>query len=80
MASLHVRNVPEGLHGRLRSLARARRRSLSTEVVTLLDDAVRMEEGKASQARVLERIRRRREARTATGPGVLAALRQDRRR
>ena len=78
MAILHVRNVPEGLHGRLRSLARARRRSLSTEVVTLLDDAVRLEEVKASQAKVLERIRVRRQARTAHGPGVMAALRKDR--
>lgn len=80
MADLFVRNVPAGLHRRLRSLALARRRPLSAEVVILLTDAVRLEEVRASQAKVLDRIRIRRRDRTVWGPGVLAVLRSDRSR
>ena len=40
MATLHVRNVPTGLHERLSQRAQAQRRSLSAEVITLLARAV----------------------------------------
>ncbi len=40
MATLHVRNVPTGLHERLSQRAHAQRRSLSAEVITLLTQAL----------------------------------------
>lgn len=40
MAILHVRNVPEELHKRLRQRAEGESRSLSAEVITLLQYAL----------------------------------------
>ncbi len=39
MATLHVRNVPDELYQRLKSLAEEDRRSLSAEVIWLLREA-----------------------------------------
>ena len=80
MSILHVRNVPEELHARLKQRAETQRRSLSTEVVTLLEWAV--EEADRASALPLESIRRRRSfAPASTGaPGSTALLREDRER
>lgn len=40
MATLHVRNVPDELYDRLKSLADEDHRSLSSEVIDLLQEAV----------------------------------------
>ena len=40
MATLHVRNVPDELYERLRSLAEDDHRSLSSEVIDLPEEAV----------------------------------------
>jgi plasmid stability protein len=40
VATLHVRNVPDELYDRLKSLAVEDHRSLSTEVIDLLQEAV----------------------------------------
>jgi len=40
MAILHVRNVPEDLYNRLKQRAKAQRRSLSAEVISLLEWAL----------------------------------------
>ncbi len=40
MATLHVRNVPDDLYDRLKSLAEEDHRSLSSEVIDLLQEAV----------------------------------------
>ncbi|MFW6115952.1 MAG: FitA-like ribbon-helix-helix domain-containing protein [Chloroflexota bacterium] len=58
MAILHVRNVPEDLHSRLKERADAQRRSLSAEVITLLEWAI--EETERTSASRLASIRRRR--------------------
>jgi plasmid stability protein len=39
MATLHVRNVPDDLYERLKSLAEEHHRSLSSEVIGLLQEA-----------------------------------------
>jgi len=39
MATLHVRNVPDELYERLKSLAEEHHRSLSAEVIDLLQEA-----------------------------------------
>ena len=40
MATLHVRNIPDELYDRLRKMADEDHRSLSSEVIGLLEDAV----------------------------------------
>ena len=39
MPTLTIRNVPENLHRRLKERARAHRRSLNAEALTMLDEA-----------------------------------------
>ncbi len=82
MATLHVRNVPDELHERIRSLASARRRSLSAQVITMLENSVREERHRPTFSEVLERIRRRRLKHPPKkgDPDSLSLLREDRAR
>lgn len=59
MPTLHVRNVPRDLYGRIRKLAERERRSLSGEVIDLLDRASRTEALREDPTVILDRIRRR---------------------
>ena len=78
MSILHVRNVPQKLHARLRQRAEAQHRSLSAEVVTLLEWAV--EEVDRSVEVSLEAIRKRRffEPALVGAPDSTTLLREDR--
>jgi antitoxin FitA len=80
MPVLHVRNVPEALYERIRLQAQAQNRSISAEVITLLERAVG--EPAPSQAEILQNIRRRRAFRPAQAgaPDSAQLLRQDRAR
>ena len=80
MPTLHVRNVPESLYDRLRQRARVRNRSLSAEVVVLLDFA--LDESEDTQTQLLENIRRRRffNPAAAGAPDSSTLLREDRER
>jgi antitoxin FitA len=70
--------VPEDLYEQLRRRAQEENRSLSAEVVMLLDYA--LEEKEAGQAQMLDRIRRRRSFNPAKAgaPDSTTLLRQDR--
>ena len=78
MAILHVRNVPEPLIARLRRRAEDQRRSLSAEVIVLLEWAV--EEAERSPESTLASIRQRRafSPAGAGAPDSTTLLRQDR--
>ena len=80
MAILHVRNVPDELYERLRHQARAQHRSISAEVIVLLDRALAGAE--RSQDEILTNIRRRRffNPLEAGAPSSTAILREDRAR
>jgi plasmid stability protein len=80
MPTLHVRNVPEPIYDRLRQRAQERQRSISAEVIRLLDIA--LEESDNDQAQILERINRRRffNPAAANAPDSTTLLRQDRER
>jgi plasmid stability protein len=78
MPTLHVRNVPEELYESIRRKARLGRRSLSQEVITLLQRAVQQPE--RSQAEVLESIRRNRHTPPSGAPDAVTLLREDRER
>lgn len=78
MPTLHVRNVPEPLYDRLRQRADSQNRSLSAEVVMLLDFA--LEQSDDEQAELLDSIRRRRffNPAAAGAPDSTTLLREDR--
>jgi len=78
MSILHVRNVPHDLYVRLKQRAETRRRSLSAEVITLLEWAIG-EVDRASELS-LESIRRRRffEPASVGAPDSTTLLREDR--
>ena len=78
MPTLHVRKVPDTLYDRIREQAQANQRSISAEVIFLLDRI--LNESWRPQTEVLNSIRRRRFFRPATvgAPGTTELLRQDR--
>lgn len=78
MPILHVRNVPEELHTRLKERADAQRRSLSAEVITLLEWAVEATEGAAASRLASIRQRRFFEPGAVGAPDSTAVLREDR--
>lgn len=82
MPTLHVRNVPEDLHERIREIASADRRSLSGEVVVLLDEALGNRKRLARHVEALESLRRRRRVYRSKGklPDSTQLLREDRAR
>lgn len=62
MATLHLRNVPDELHERLRGVAKRERRSVNAEAVDLLVKALDQEE----RAPVAELLLKAKEIRTGT--------------
>jgi plasmid stability protein len=78
MPILHVRNVPDELYEHIRRQAQEQNRSISAQVVYLLERAVL--ESPQAQRQVLEAIRRRRFTFPARAdvPDSLSLLRQDR--
>ena len=78
MNTLHVRSVPDALYKRLQQLANARNRSLSAQVITMLEQAVEAEERRKKQAKVLISIQRRRFKAPKNAPSTLELLREDR--
>ncbi len=82
MPILHVRSVPDDLYTRIQQLARAQNRSMSAQVISLLDQALQAEEARRSQARVLANIRRRRFSYSSKAKALesVKLLREDRER
>jgi hypothetical protein len=77
MPILHVRNVPDDLYAHIRRQAQEQNRSISAQVIYLLERAVL--ESPQAQRQVLENIRRRRST-LPVQPDSLSLLRQDRQR
>nr|BAL57940.1 hypothetical protein HGMM_F53C10C14 [uncultured Acetothermia bacterium]BAL58554.1 hypothetical conserved protein [Candidatus Acetothermum autotrophicum] len=77
MATLHVRNVPDRLYEALKARAQADGRSLSAEVLTILERALKRND---SQQKLLQSLQRRqRFSPTKTGaPSSLELLREAR--
>ncbi len=78
MAILHVRDVPQDLHARIKQRAASQRRSLSAEVIKLLEWAI--EEADRSATVSLAAIRERRffEPGAVGAPDSTSLLREDR--
>jgi plasmid stability protein len=73
MATLHIRSVPDEMVDRLRALARARQRSLSAQVIALLERALAEETQQQAQVNLLD-------APPAGAPDSTLLLREDRER
>ena len=80
MNTLHVRSVPDDLYQRIQVMANAKNRSLSAQVITLLSQAIELEERRMKQAKVLNSIQRRRFKAPQNTPSSLDLLREDRKR
>lgn len=80
MPILHVRNVPDQLYSRLKQQAQVKNRSISAEVIMLLDYA--LTETERSQAQILDGIQRRRffKPADAGAPDSSTLLHEDRSR
>lgn len=80
MSILHVRNVPEPLYQRLKQRAETQRRSLSAEVITLLEWAIREVDRRPAATLADMRARRRFDPAAAGAPDSTTLLREDRAR
>ena len=80
MHTLHVRSVPNDLYEDLRNLAQQRQRSLSAQVIVMLDRALTEERQRSEQIQILAEVRRRRFIPPADAPDSVELLRQDRER
>ena len=78
MQTLHVRSVPDELYENLRTLAQERQRSLSAQVILMLNRALLEERRRQEQTAVLANVRRRRFTPPPDAPDSLDLLRQDR--
>lgn len=78
MPALHVRNVPEPLYASLRERAQAEGRSISSEVIVILQDSLRRPH--RTQAEVLASLaaRRRHGQPTTAAPSPVELVREDR--
>ena len=59
MRTLYVRDFPDKLHDRLKRLAARNRRSLSAQVVVLVDEALKQEAARERRSEALDRIEQR---------------------
>jgi plasmid stability protein len=79
VATLHVRNVPDELYRKLQIHAEVEHRSLSAEVIDLLESRVAARDRGAKTMEILERLRVTRESLPAVPVGYAADLvREDR--
>jgi len=83
MATLYVENVPDDLYEALRSRAKARRRSIAAEVLSLLEENVPTEQVLKARQDLVDKIIRLREKEVASGrtfPSSEEMIREDRER
>lgn len=80
MPTLHVRNVPRRTYARIKKLAAGQRRSLSAEVLSLLERATQEEETLNRQARLLRHMREHLWIPPSGTPSAVELLREDRKR
>jgi antitoxin FitA len=78
MPTLHVRSVPTEIYEQLQDLAHAQQRSLSAQVIALLERALADETQRQAQSDLLDAIWRRRYAPPAGTPDSALLLREDR--
>ena len=80
MATLYVRDFPDEIYDRIKEYAADNRRSLSSQVIILMNEALAQKDILESRKQALDRIaqRRRSQSNQSTGIDSLALLREDR--
>ena len=78
MPTLHVRSVPNDVYEQLRSLAQLKQRSLSAQVVAMLQRALEAEAQQQRQEQLLDAIHRCRFAPPDAAPDSTDLLQEDR--
>jgi plasmid stability protein len=81
MPTLYVENVPKDLYEALRKRARAQRRSIAAEVISLLEENIPTEKELARRREVSDRLRKLKFTPTdpnAEIPSSLEMIREDR--
>lgn len=80
MPTLYVRDFPEDLHRKIKSLADKNRRSVSAEVIVLIDEAIKHEAVLEQRAEILKKIADRRRSYTSPSDAAdsLTLLSEDR--
>lgn len=79
MATLHVRNVPETVYTKIRSLARVEGRSMNAQVIRLLTTVARDIATTLSVREALDEARKIRRSAGRRGPAGLTLLQEGRR-
>jgi plasmid stability protein len=83
MATLYVENVPDDLYEALRSRAKARRRSIAAEVLSLLEENIPTAQELRARHEWVRKIARLRKQHAASGrvfPSSEEMIREDRER
>lgn len=82
MATLHIENVSNELYLQIQRLAQTQGRTLNTQVVVLLTQALQLlkEKDRKLQTKALVSIRQRRFTAPKNSPSSLVLLREDRNR
>jgi len=80
MSTLHVRSVPADLYDYLKDLAQTHNRSLSAQVISMLQQAAEEEKRRVLQKEALYAIKSRRFQIAEDMPASLELLREDRSR
>jgi hypothetical protein len=78
MATLYVREIPDKLYKQAQKIALLQGRSLSAYVLVMLEEAVEAEQHRRNNAKVLDRIRRRRRPLPEGAPDSVAMTHQRR--
>lgn len=76
MATLYVRDIPDGLYQQAQKIALEQGRSLSAYVLLVLQQAIDDEKVRHARSKALASIRRRRRALPANTPDSVTMLRQ----
>lgn len=79
MSTLYVRNFPDDLHSKVRTLAAQRKRSLGAEVIVLVEEGIKNEATRERRLQALDGIGRSRES-LPRSSNSLELLREDRNR
>lgn len=82
MATLHVRNIPDDVYAQIQTLAQTQNRSLSAQIVVLLQTALEQEQVRQKQTKLVAELRRRRYTypKNKRVPDSVHLLREDRAR
>lgn len=76
MASIFVNNIPERLYKQFQKVAAGQGRSISAQIILLMEETIRKEEARKAQAALIEDIQKRRWTPPPDMPDAVELLKQ----